>query len=639
MKKELIALKLEYIKESIGNSNPQLKQLCDSILETMPRYNTFDIVYTTLEELSKYSFIDAVKESIDEINALFEQNKIQLLIERTINILGQSASKINEAIIVKLKDIDTSNIRTVIDKMSSYSFNPAIKTLLTICESMDTEVKKIEYSEDAIVVMNQLSALKNSVNENLLSLEVLPKFFKILENAKRDLKFKHPAVVLHSVTESLKSLNHSSNAIYSFIEEAAHVLTNNKNLISTNLLLEELRNSKNPEIYKGAIDLLTNAIARGEEYLGEHIAKDLSGYTWIPAVKTFVSKKVNELLQSQIAENLNTGNKNLQEVLILPVAHDKFHMFTKIGENYYQYKDENLLPTTEVSESIKQTLTYLSSILETFNTVVESEVVTFAFDKLKIKVSENEVQTYLGEHLIEDKEQIYAAIQYVAKNNTVFRMAKHIIENKASDFVLTTNNVFSFKDGIKTSYLVKNETSLYENAALIENIGEYAEELYVSTGVDIRDLVIEHVSNQYKVNKLIKDKLDETEEMVKFLKEQLNKIISSGVKSNSLFELSLQIKESLSYYSNVLEELKKLDAANTCKLLQENTEKKDVIKESCHSVEEACDHVFQIAKTYKEDELDDKMLENVVQKIKETFNDSMLKEEIKKMVESCVVKK
>lgn len=134
-------------------------------LESPLFINRLRIVETMVRDLKMYSFVPAVKKFIQENEEIFEENKLEIAVEKTLHSLKNNKnSKFYEKAVQNLEECsrEENPIFSIVDNMKEHNWIPEVKSLFEFCKTLKGSIS----SENPNFRISKIYSPVQPVNEN-----------------------------------------------------------------------------------------------------------------------------------------------------------------------------------------------------------------------------------------------------------------------------------------------------------------------------------------------------------------------------------------------------------------------------------------------------------------------------------------
>lgn len=561
MNKKILLTQIENIRESLGNRFPKIKQSAEKI-ERVTERNYYHGLVGFLNEFRNYLDFDKVKGIYEQVEKFYSENKIRFNLESAKYNLSQSTTRLNESVIPKIDSIlessDEDLEKMIKLKLSSYSFMPDVRGVLSLVEEKEaedyepTEEEEEEFDEDDVVYELKSGLQKTNSTSHLKEQNYIHRMLKMTSSMDS-------LLVAENIARDLQGIS-TDHVLYDLFVTCNEMVSSRPTQLLIKKLQHKMQNNKNSGLYTRPIKVLESVSQKSEQELENNVINELREFTWIPEIKSTI-QGIRSLRTQKINED--TVNVNTKfECPIVPIVENTVYL----GNDLYFSVDENEAHKVDPSKLSKETRELLNQIHEAitlFNYNEAEDVFEFKGENnndLAFSIDEEKgIQLEVNDQVFESEN--FKKLSAILPEN---RIPSRIVEalNTLTSIENVENMIVEFDKAIVVGpaddkLYVINFGNLFVNEKEFTSGDEVVDYIKERYNVNISPFVVEHLDENkqanYKVNKQVK----KLTEVVEFYKQQIEKVTeaiqSPDVTNESeLLQLRVKLKKGLQDAKNEL---------------------------------------------------------------------------------------
>jgi hypothetical protein len=378
--------------------------------------NRLSIVENLVKELEMYNFVPSVKKFIQENKEIFEENKLEIAVEKTLHFIKNNKnSKFYETAISKLEESVKGEdpISSILENMKEHNWIPEIKRLYEFCKTLRGSMT----SQNPNFKVSKIYSPVEPINES----EYL--FYssgKLLSYNGSEINESNS-----SISEDFKSLV--------YIMESSNITQNGIRFRFNNSILD-VKLGEKKEI------LVNNKLVE---------SKNLSNYLLNSSLASYGDKNKIALF-----ERAYTQGSDIKEI----------DLGYKVSSNIYEglscsiFTIKNKIFIQKINESMKENVIVIAesandaiSIVKNFMNFDISESVKFIAESEKIKSDEIKIESQKIKNkinfLMEKLSEVDSLELEIGKSDKLTE-AKNIIKNE----IYVQNSKLRVLEGVETSF-------------------------------------------------------------------------------------------------------------------------------------------------------------------------------------------
>jgi hypothetical protein len=230
------------------------------------------IVENLIQELKMYNFVPSIKKFIDENEQFFEENKLEIAVEKTLHYLKNNKnSKFYEKAIIDLKEsVNNDNpVFSIVENMKQHNWIPSVKNLYEFARSIKGSMTDVNPNFRVSKIYSPVEPINESDFRFYSSGKILNykegEISESNENISEDFGFLISVVESAKITDNNIRFLFNNSILDIHLGEEKKALINHKVVESKNLRDYLINSSLVPYGEKNKIVIFERALEKGSD--------------------------------------------------------------------------------------------------------------------------------------------------------------------------------------------------------------------------------------------------------------------------------------------------------------------------------------------------------------------------------------